>query len=50
MEAIKVNAIIQELAAYSGKLSANNIIHPEFFRVKKHLEQWFPECNWEPNI
>jgi aminoglycoside phosphotransferase (APT) family kinase protein len=49
IEAIKINAVVQELAAYANKLPTNNTTHPGFIRAKKHLEQWFPECNWETN-
>jgi aminoglycoside phosphotransferase (APT) family kinase protein len=46
-EAIKINAIVQELAAYANRIKEPN--HPGFIKAKQHLEQWFPECNWEAN-
>lgn len=45
--AIKINAVIQELAAYANKLTTNKLDHPGFLRSAKHLQKWLPEDEWE---
>lgn len=47
LEAIKVWAIIQELAAYADKLATNKLDHPGFLKAAKHLQKWLPEGQWE---
>lgn len=45
-EAIKVWAIMQELGAYSRRLSARQTDHPSFIRSCTNLDIWFPEGRW----
>lgn len=45
-EAIKVWAIMQELGAYSRRLSAHQTDHPSFIRSCANLDIWFPEGRW----
>lgn len=45
-EAIKIWAIIQELAAYSEKLQNNKTDHPSYSRAVSNLNKWFPQINW----
>lgn len=50
IEAIKIWAIIQELAAYSDRLFKNDLTHPAFFRSARNLNSWLPEGKWESGI
>jgi hypothetical protein len=50
LEASKIWAITQELAAYSGRLLSNNKNHPSFFRSARNLNKWLPQGSWDTEI
>lgn len=46
VEAVKIWAIMKELADYSNKLKDGNTIHHSFKRTSRNLNAWFPEGEW----
>lgn len=50
LDAIKTWAIMQELAAYSERLFANNTNHPAFARACRNLNAWLQVGKWGAGI
>jgi aminoglycoside phosphotransferase (APT) family kinase protein len=46
VDAVKIWAIMKELADYSNKLKDRNTIHHSFKRTSRNLNAWFPEGEW----
>lgn len=46
IEAIKLWAILQELAIYSDKLFKHDFDSAAYQRASKYLQKWLPEGNW----
>ncbi|OHA16176.1 MAG: hypothetical protein A3G52_05000 [Candidatus Taylorbacteria bacterium RIFCSPLOWO2_12_FULL_43_20] len=40
-------AIVQELAAYSERLSKEDRVHPSFLRAMRNLNTWLPDGEWK---
>jgi len=46
VEAVKIWAIMKELADYSNKLIAEDTTHRSFKRTSRNLNAWFPKGEW----
>jgi len=46
VEAVKIWAIMKELADYSNKLKNGDTVHHSFKRTSRNLNRWFPEGEW----
>lgn len=46
VEAVKIWAIMKELADYSNRLKAENTGHHSFKRTSRNLNAWFPDGEW----
>jgi hypothetical protein len=46
IEAIKLWAIMKELADYSKRLAAKDTDHHSFKRASRNLNTWLPEGEW----